>query len=150
MAIATSPSTIYMLRNWLIAFIFFELAKCYTQLQLSRSLDRDQTSLAGVSTHTHVLVHAADYLSFAWFLYGSVLYHYTNPQEDLGVIFSSFFGCVLVYGYSFMLRHVFERTIVLCVTPLWTGVESVLTNVGIGVSYRNRSGSCRKESASWK
>ena len=127
-----------MLRNWLIAFIFFDLAKWYTQLQLRRAISEDENSLTGISLRKRILGCAVEYLSFAWFLYGTVLYHYTIPQSDLGLIFSSFFCCILVYGYIFMLKCAFEHTLVFCVTPILSCLyytsdsESVnLTNVDL-------------------
>lgn len=100
--------------------MLFELAKCYTQLQLRRAINEDEDSLTGVSLHTRVLGCAAEYLSFAWFLYGSVLYHNTDTHSELGVMFSSFFCCVLIYGYTYMLKCAFECTLVFCVAPIWS------------------------------
>ena len=119
MGILISHSTIYMFRNWLIAFMLFELAKFYAQIQVHRTIREDEVALTGISLPKKALGFAINQLSFAWFLYGNVLYYSARPQPELGVIFSSLFCSLLIYGYTYMFKHVLECAFLCVVSPLW-------------------------------
>lgn len=119
-AIIISQSKAYYLRNWLLAFILFELLKLYAQVHVYRAVRENELYLIGVSLRVRLFSFAVDNCCFLWFLYGNVLYYTANEDTEMGFMFSAMFCAILIYGYTYMLKYTVEFVVVCCMVPIWS------------------------------
>ncbi len=123
LAILISQSKAYFLRNWLLAFILFELLKLYSQVHVYRAVRESELYLTGVSLRLRLFSFAVDNACFLWFLYGNVLYYTANEDTEMGLMFSTMFCAILIYGYTYMIKYTVEFVVVCCVMPIWVCIS---------------------------
>ena len=105
MAILISQEKAYNLRNWLFAFILFELLKLYAQLNVYRAVRENELYLTGVSLRVRLFAFAVDNACFVWFLYGNVLYYTANAHSDIGNIIRN--NAFRIRIFCRILRHTY-------------------------------------------
>ena len=100
--------------------IICELVKVYALMLLRRAVRESEIYFTGVPLRVRLFGFAVDNVCFIWFFYGNVLYYYSPNQYDPGFVFNSLFCAILIYGYSCMVKFVFEFVVVFCIVPIWS------------------------------